>query len=208
MSKTRRYANLLNQEELHRVGYTVIPGAIEIPIEVLENLTKQVGNNGVTIFGYDKRRKQCNLSTRAKYVQRFVSELNDCISGLVSHPNYVQSNWVVLRSKAGSLRQQTHHDYEPSAALSALPNEEFPLGIICTLMPDTTLDVWPNGEHRIAILNPGDILIFRGDFTHAGSAYDKENVRLHCYMDNKTVPRTPNRTHIVREDKNNNDFSN
>ena len=36
---------------------------------------------------------------------------------------------------------------------------------------------------KIINLERGDALIFRGDLIHAGSAYEMDNVRLHCYLD-------------------------
>ena len=48
-------------------------------------------------------------------------------------------------------------------------------------------------------MNKGDIVIFRCDFVHSGSGYDKENIRLHCYLDSKTVLRDPNRTFLIHK---------
>lgn len=125
--------------------------------------------------------------------------LNGKIDDLFNTDCYMRSNWVVLHSKPGSNRQQPHHDYEPSDKLSNCPNDKFPLAIICTLMDKTALNMWLDGKEEIAQLNEGDILIFRGDFTHAGSAYEEENVRMHCYLDSAYVPRTSNHTHIIDE---------
>jgi hypothetical protein len=48
------------------------------------------------------------------------------------------------------------------------------------------------------LLSRGDILFFRGDLIHAGSAYAEANVRLHMYLDHPMAPRDANRTWIVR----------
>jgi hypothetical protein len=41
----------------------------------------------------------------------------------------------------------------------------------------------------------GDVIVFRADCIHAGSAYTKENVRLHCYLD---IPKMPHATNRVQ----------
>ena len=44
-------------------------------------------------------------------------------------------------------------------------------------------------------LNPGDVLVMRGDTIHAGAGYVREHFgRLHCYLDNDAVRRTLNST--------------
>ena len=44
-------------------------------------------------------------------------------------------------------------------------------------------------------MNKGDLFLFRGDLVHAGSEYDKSNIRLHCFMDRDY--RKPNRTWLI-----------
>jgi hypothetical protein len=167
-----------NKEELHTIGYTVIPNVIDVPIEVVENLTKQIqirdGDN----------KKQCNLSRRAKYVDRFAAQITNCITSLIYHPRYIKSNWTILQ-------QKTDGNYNLSD-LKSLPNDEFPLEILCAL---TSTDVRSANlasvepkvrSANLVTLNPGDLMIIRCDFTHT---YNTDNVILHCYMDNTSVSR-------------------
>ena len=51
-------------------------------------------------------------------------------------------------------------------------------------------------------LSSGDAIIFRGDLVHAGAEYESENIRIHCYIDSKLVPRNPNRTWIIHKHAN------
>jgi len=162
-------------------------------------MKKQVIRKGVPIFGVDLKRTQSNLSLSSVNIKRFMCNLNSKIDELFNSDCYNRSNWVVLHSKLGSKRQQPHHDYEPSEKLSNCPDNKFPLAILSALMDKTTLNVWLDGKEEVAQLSKGDILIFRGDFIHAGSAYEEENVRMHCYLDSPFVPRAPNRTHIIDE---------
>ena len=184
---------------LHKNKYIVLPQFIKVPTEVLDDMTIQVKNKGNPIFGVDLKRHQCNLSYKNQNVKEFMRTLNGKVQNIYKgNPYYIRSNWVVLRSKPGSKRQQPHQDYEPSKKLSECPNDKYPLAIICALMDGTTLNVWDKDEkEKIQHLNKGDILIFRGDLIHAGSAYENENIRMHCYIDSTLIPRTPNRTHII-----------
>src|SRR3546814_281110 len=44
-------------------------------------------------------------------------------------------------------------------------------------------------------LNPGDVIVMRGDTIHAGAAYRRGHFgRVHCYLDNPAVQRMPNHT--------------
>ena len=43
-------------------------------------------------------------------------------------------------------------------------------------------------------LNAGDLIIFRGDLSHAGAAYEEDNVRVHVYIDSPLYPREPGET--------------
>lgn len=48
-------------------------------------------------------------------------------------------------------------------------------------------------------MNPGDIIIFRGDLIHAGSEYDyDDNLRIHCYYDTK-IPIKHNKTYLIND---------
>jgi ectoine hydroxylase-related dioxygenase (phytanoyl-CoA dioxygenase family) len=63
------------------------------------------------------------------------------------------------------------------------------------LQDNTTLDVFDDqGEHKLLALDAGDILLFRSDLVHAGSAYTEDNLRLHAYLDSPFVKRITNRT--------------
>ncbi len=57
-----------------------------------------------------------------------------------------------------------------------------------------------DGEHVLEeltdlTLNPGDVLVMRGDLVHAGGGYEHGHfARLHCYLDNPRVKRGANTT--------------
>ena len=73
------------------------------------------------------------------------------------------------------------------------------------LMDETYFDAWPRAiryddvkkyDHKQLVLN---VLVFRGDFFHAGAAFEKLNARLHYYLDMEGVERTRNVTFYADE---------
>ena len=61
-------------------------------------------------------------------------------------------------------------------------------GFLCTPLRSTRIQ-----------LNKGDLIVFFGDCIHASSAYNVDNIRLHCYFPilHTDVPRPDNQTHQV-----------
>ena len=69
-----------------------------------------------------------------------------------------------------------------------------PMGVIFALEDYTYF----NTKSRRIVLKKGQVLIFDGDMVHAGSAYEKENTRIHLYLDSEEVPRRRNKTYLVQ----------
>jgi len=146
-------------------------------------------------------------------MKRFQSDLNDKLDQAISNlsPNYTRDGWQIRKSHLGCRRQQSHTDFEPRGGILEVPSTEVPLAAILALEDRTKLVAWPGfigydfeGFSReggqVFEFNAGDLLIFRGDLVHAGSEYpDRENVRLHCFIDNANVSRENNRTFIVKD---------
>ena len=62
--------------------------------------------------------------------------------------------------------------------------KDMPLSVIVALMPGTRLRIRRLDTHKWVVvhLEPGDVLVFRGDVCHNGLGYASENVRLHAYV--------------------------
>lgn len=104
------------------------------------------------------------------------------------------SKWQLLVSKPGCAPQAPHADYDPQ------PNVHKAFGCLVAIQDATTLDVFLGVNHEVrtrVCLSQGDVLLFRGDLIHAGSAYPLRNARLHVYFDHVDVVRTENRVHKV-----------
>lgn len=147
-------------------------------------------------------------SVMAALQQRLNGKLREMFPWL--EPN----DMVVLRSDPGCADQRSHTDYTKQDLLrrkrqrrDLLVNDmRMPLASVVAVMPNTFFDVWPgaidcfgqgNGRvfsHLRLVLNPGDLLIFRGDLVHGGAAFDTFNIRIHTYMDLETVRRTKDTT--------------
>ena len=79
--------------------------------------------------------------------------------------------------------QDAHTDEPIDRVRRFTRDEDVPLSTILAIMPGTCLRIRPlNGEWIIVTLEPGDLLIFRGDVCHNGLGYANENVRVHAYV--------------------------
>lgn len=175
----------------------------------------------------DYKRKQRPLEVKSKYMRAFMKQITDPMSQLF--PELVMNDWVIIHSKPGCRDQAAHTDYVPDiefihdekvpinilvclqdgTKLNAWPGSQ---GLnVCDLTLPNGQTVWehliedntscPEQIHRQVVqLEKGDVLLFRGDFVHAGAGYDTDNYRLHCYMDSPHVKRKSNVTWTIHDD--------
>ncbi len=194
---------------LNTDGYVVIKNAFKSPIssKVVEKLRGQVEKRGRPIFGWDNRRLQCKVRHGAKPLQAFIGALDFfVIKDHMPTFNVNPSEWRIIRALPGCREQQAHCAYDPKTLVNE-PNDRIPFGALLAVEPKTKLTVWkgcfgaiPNDvKPEEVALDPGDMLIYRGDLVHAGSAYEEENIRLLCYFDIFNVPRLENRTYLMTE---------
>ena len=217
----RTFSQLDTPTSIHHNGYEVFRDTIIIP-EGLEEQLLSYGRQGNIIFNHhetrifnDRRRRQTNLNRVNRQVANFRNTIQDFLT--THFPNLVPTDWVTIYSNSGCGDQAAHCDYVPDSILATTPDSHFPLGALVAVMPETRIHVWP-GSHRLAYLStnvlselppitretvsldPGDILVFRGDLIHAGANYSEENSRVHCFLDSPQVPRTANRTWLIYQD--------
>jgi hypothetical protein len=174
----------------------------------------------------DNKRRQVKLHVDNLNIATWIVYLESVIRSLCSIEDLEFKDWNILQSLAGCKQQQAHTDYVPDPTFIEkmkeldVPSKQSKIPLLClvALEPNTYLDIWENsiqlitqsedtlkdilnpGVERVRItLQPGDILIFRPDLVHAGSAYENENVRLHVYLDSAEIPRKPNRTFVIHK---------
>jgi len=199
-----RSATRENQTNIYTRGYHVFKNKIPIHPMVLTALKKQIESKaGGPIFNgakNDKKRIQSNLSRNPAVIDDFIDELETTIYELLPADSPLSfSNWVILKSTPGCERQQPHTDYDPELISRCAP-AHIPLLVLVSIMPDTYLDLWDaNGNHERVSMDAGDILIFRADTVHAGSAYQRENVRIHVYLDSPMIQRIHNRVWFAKK---------
>jgi len=208
---------------LHTDGYCIHPNVFSTK-SILNDMTKinndtsSIANQ--VIFnnkrsGGDKKRLQTPISAiNTKSSQAFTRTIQNFAK--TYYPNHNPNSIVILTSLPGCDEQLAHCDYAPSTEFATVSDDMVPLGCIIALEPGTKLKIWPksirlsfmnnlirsdfiesiNGPIRpIEIeLNPGDVLVFRGDLVHAGSAYNTKNNRIHLYLDSPLVSRPSNTT--------------
>lgn len=170
------------------------------------------------------KRRQKNIRPKSRYMMNFMDELNQTLSSLL--PHLKQNDWVCIKSMAKCKAQAAHIDYPPPFNENC-EISQIPINVLVALQDETYLYVWPKSHKVVAMestrsknqedpekedqdqedeiihmkileMKQGDIVLFRGDLVHAGAKYDKENYRLHCFMDYEY--RIPNRTWLVHGD--------
>ena len=196
---------------INPVGYIVLRDAVAVDPDTVVACRHEARQRARAIFNNegspnDRRRKQASLGRQRlpKRIRKVVSDAAAAVRSVYPNLEVKVNGSVVLFSDAGCKQQSPHADYKPEL-LRGLPDAVAPHGVLVALEDDTTLDVWPGSHltdesvpHVRVCLNPGDVLLFRGDLVHAGSAYpDKENVRLHCFADHVGSVRKQGATYPV-----------
>ena len=201
----------MNSTPLHRDGFTILRNWTPITPELLKLANDKsadaeaIFNDNPTNRRNDAKRRQVDLSARHPAIQPIRVALQK------AHPSHTIRDVVLLVSKPGCRRQAAHTDYVPTTDLLNATDIEMPLLFLLALEHDTILEVWPQSHlvvqgrrggpsvrRQTVHLSAGDAILFRGDLVHAGAAYpDRQNMRIHAYLDSSAVPRDPNRTYII-----------
>jgi len=191
-----------NYDNIHKNGYHIYKNICNTDnmLGLGFLLNKQVDSKyGGPIFNgakNDKKRIQSTLRCNNTIISEFIETLEENIFKVLPlNSRLYFSNWVILKSLDGCDEQQPHTDYNVETIKNITDTTCFPLLVLVALMPETYLDIWDlKGIHRKLVMEKGDVLIFRADLIHGGSSYEKENIRIHAYLDSPIVKRIPNRT--------------
>jgi len=226
MQSTRNMSSSLEQKEtLHTAGFQVIRQAVKVSQQLVQGVQLACQKRTASIFNHneqhrrnDFKRRQRNLPLKAQYLQQFDASVKALVKAQVNTA-LIPTDPVILHSLPGCQPQAAHCDYIQDETLQALTDEQMPLAVLIALMPGTRLKVWPHSA-RLAFqetdalreikaieceevgLEPGDMLVFRGDFVHAGSGYQQDNFRIHYYLDHPWLRREKNRTWLIADSDN------
>lgn len=213
LTRSKRARNINDFYRLHVEGFEVIKGVV--PSDNVLDEIKEIGDDSYVIFnnktgGGDNKRSQAFIGDDiSPDLEDWVNATEEILE--TKYTELSATDMVVLKSLKGCKQQMAHCDYEQDLDFARCPDSQVPLGCLVCIMDGTTIDVWPRSI-RLPVLNPdltnninpiyrttihlnvGDILVFRGDLVHAGSEYNKDNYRVHVYLDSTFVKRHPNRT--------------
>jgi hypothetical protein len=209
----------LNIASLAKSGFFVIRGFFSSSLceeEAISELSRRVlqCKKREAVFQGAFFNDNCRLQASIEDMQEecaFTDELQALLDAVSKKlkllvPSRTPSTMMGLLSLDNCGPQRPHADYT-RASLEEIEDDGFcggaPLGIVIALQPNTVFDMWPGAinwdesmfyEHKQLKLGAGDAVFFLGNAVHAGAAFEKENVRLHCYLDVPDVRREPNTT--------------
>lgn len=172
--------------------YKVIPGLFADRIDDQEviNMTYHWISHSYTVRGgYDRLdayRKSYDLKNDQDWLDApWLADIQSIIKEQfrLFEPKVTLNDPSVLMSVPGCGKQRWHYDFDTDPPYFHPTVKSY--SVMLGLQNNTKLDIFDqltNLEHQI-IYNKGDLLIFRGDLIHAGSAYDNWNTRVHWYAD-------------------------
>lgn len=209
-------------------GYVVLRGVLQPTASFVERMrvvaskATSIFNHNGTAPDNDHLRTQAYVSTPSDYdiggVDALFSRRDLFASELRRSP------FVALHAAPGCQAQHAHADYpptgdaarargvllalEPQTTLDVWPRSchlDLELQDSATVVRgirdgSSVADfpcAFPLRRHQVH-LSAGDVVVFRGDLVHAGSAYARSNVRMHCYMDAPGVARPENKTWYIQ----------
>jgi len=188
---------------LHMHGFEVFKDALRLDeatkVAIKASPSEDIfnGKDGKGRLTSDGRRRQTTGAPEwtTTVTPRLDTFLRTCDVMRCSQGEKTLNKLVALSSRPRASKQKKHQPrHADSAARNSLrdaPSEDVPLACIVALQDGTRLHVWPfdTGVEKIITLEEGDAILFRGDLGHAGSEYDKENWRLHIYIDSPVIER-------------------
>ena len=180
----------ISSHRLHMDGFAVYRNAFELDSDTRDAIYE---SRYLPIFNglkddqltYDGKRLQAEGEWRSAYrkaLHRFVQS-----QGLMQCKNGTKEikDVYALKSLPGCPMQPKHADSSLEKGMRLMEPSDVPLAAIYALEPDTRLMVWrfDSGKSSAIVMQPNDLVVFRGDLAHAGFEYEVENTRLHAYID-------------------------
>lgn len=163
-----------------RASFRIWKGALTITAEDIHRQRTYLDARPYVVFNPDEKRLQATIPMTDPLIVQLVSRMRSMLG-----EHEVQEP-VVLQSLAGCLQQEWHTDYDKDNHSS--------FSVLLALQDDTRLET----PGKTIELDQGDLLIFRSDLVHAGSWYNRENLRIFLFCDLPTVKRRKNATYITQ----------
>ena len=127
----------------------------------------------------DELRLQAKMTTIPASINNFINVLSEALSNI--NNNIVLSKPIYLKLLKSCSRQVFHLDISPKSKVLAKQSYI----IIIAIQPNTTIDIKNSYLDQPFILDipQWSVFIANSLLIHAGSAYSKENTRIHLHAD-------------------------
>lgn len=195
---------IYESEDIYKNGYQIFRNELPLDSPLIKNRLDHKDLR--VIFNHNEDNKKNDGKRKQKSIIINDNFLNDILRKIGIEKT--ERTWSLLFSEKNCQRQNAHVDYNINFRTHKPNSFKISHGCIVCIENGTKFDVW-SGAHLIPSnsihcpdepvhmstidLNIGDVLIFRADCVHAGSAYIKPNSRLHCYCDVDGYKHTKNR---------------
>jgi hypothetical protein len=187
---------------LHRDGFVVYASAVETSDLLAnirdDNIYEQRGlpTSPDPLDGTDSKRKMSKEAANAHWNMELRNRLNisfatsPILAATDGVKKFCRMHAIMSLPTEGYDETGTHwqpgdqhpHIDEYPAKMTGVRNEDMPLSVIVAFMPNTRLRVLSRGVWCVVVMQPGDVLFFRGDLCHHGVGYASLNVRVHCHL--------------------------
>ena len=185
-------------QELWQRGYMVLPARLSnnnmIKEEWHEKLLALLASKATSPFHklldsadntiVEHRGQMANMDPDDSNTKKFMSWCGYAvIDKLNASRTYEAASPVFLRSQPNGKEQMPHADF---ARTSYWREDYYAFSAVVALQDGTTVKFWSveDGEwvHEYVVLAAREVVLFRGDWPHAGCRYTEHNDRLHVYF--------------------------
>ena len=189
----------------HERQYTMLRNCVEVDQDAVAwfNRLKRMKARWGGVFNDDltDHRASLRLSTKialADLPKHFKTAVQRVTAAICSVLQVETGQWVVLWSKANRPQQLMHLDFNDTDIETQVESHgvaAYPYSLLLSFADNAGI-AFENGVTET--YHVGDIVIFRGDTAHAGTACEEEHYgRLHCYLCSEHVPCPINRSYIL-----------
>ena len=205
---------------VHTVGWVRLVDAAA-PINNAPQVHREAVSRGKSIFNGqdedgeltngDKKRRQYRIKSANLEEDYIKMLLRFGLLEAASVESFKEVTEVnALSSTKGCRPQPAHSDTGTHGSFATQRAGDVPFSLLHAIMQGSSLRIYErgcDGPMRRLRFNACDVIVFLGDFVHAGDRYDEANTRLHAYIDSLALRREPNTTHPCEEGQEDDDPS-
>lgn len=198
-----------NHNKLNKNGYIIFKNRyidnnkltdIYNDIKIQSKRAKYIFNNKYN----DKKRKQSSLNKKKKVISDYIDSIKKTINDNINTTELKYKKWIILKSLEGCEKQTPHLDYIPTEDfINLIDKDEDKLSyFFISAIENTKIYVYGKYQSTNYIekkinIPKNSIILMRADLIHAGSDFDKNNIRIHCYLESPYLPMKFNKIHKI-----------